>query len=183
MSKTKESRISVRTLTLLGLLIALHVVLSRVTAITITPTLRISFGFLPLALTGWLLGPLWGAAVAAAGDVLGLMLSGSGGWLPWLTVIAALRGAIYGWFLYQRKANLLRILIGLFVESLICNVILNSLALYWMGYVAHGTAFWPWLGTRALKNLAQWPVNTVMLLALMKALEKLPSSLLKGDAR
>ena len=56
----------VRTLVVAALLLAAHVVLVRFCAIT-TPLVRISFGFLPLAICGMLYGPVWAGAVGGAG--------------------------------------------------------------------------------------------------------------------
>ena len=48
-------------LVIISLLIALEILLTRIFCIQ-TPLLRISFGFLPPALTAMLYGPLWAGA-------------------------------------------------------------------------------------------------------------------------
>lgn len=61
-----KKEISVQNLVLLGLMVALNVVLGRL-SIQIAPEVRVSvFGFLPIALAASAMGPVYGALTGAA---------------------------------------------------------------------------------------------------------------------
>jgi len=84
---------------LCGLFIALQVVLGRWLAIDII-FMRVSLVFIPMALGGVILGPLWNGIICAAADIAGFLLVPSqGAYFPGFTVSAFLSGAAYGFFL------------------------------------------------------------------------------------
>lgn len=56
------ARLTTQKLCVMGVLMALQIILSRITAINLGNWLRISFGFLPNAIAGYLLGPIGGHA-------------------------------------------------------------------------------------------------------------------------
>ena len=58
------ARLTTQKLCVMGVLMALQIILSRITAINLGNWLRISFGFLPNAIAGYLLGPIGGTLVA-----------------------------------------------------------------------------------------------------------------------
>ena len=85
---------------LCGLFIALQVVIGRWLAIDLG-FMRISLVFLPIALGGAILGPLWNGVICALADIIGFLLVPSqGAFFPGFTVSAFLSGYAYGYFLY-----------------------------------------------------------------------------------
>ena len=60
-----SARITTYKLCVMGILVALQILLSRITAISVGNWLRISFGFLPNAVAGYMFGPVGGLLVAA----------------------------------------------------------------------------------------------------------------------
>ena len=70
-----ESRISVRTLTAMALLIAMSIVFSRVLSIS-TGFVRFNLGSLPVLLAGILFGPWAGFVVGMVADIIGGVLAG-----------------------------------------------------------------------------------------------------------
>ncbi len=170
-----------QTLVLLALLIALQVVLTRFLSITPAPWLRISFGFLPIAAAGMLFGPIPAALAGALGDVVGFFLFPSGAFFPGYTLTAAMSGLFYGLFLFNihkeirhgSKAAWLRILLCELTITVICYLILNTL---W-AHILVGKAFFALLSTRAVKNIAQYPINALLLMEVGVLLKRLPSSL------
>lgn len=187
-------------LCLMGVLVALQIVLARITAIPVGSWLRIGFGFLPVGIAGYLLGPVWGLVVAAVGDILGTLVFTPP--IIWGLVVAnALNGLIFGLFLYPRKYSLWRCIVSLVLISLICNFLLNTYFLAQAGWVAvtDGTD-WPaffralvmpvypegsllpnWIsvGNRFIKQLVACPVNIVMLYLVLRAVDKMPKSVLR----
>ena len=70
--KTKE-------LTTLSLLIALNVVMAELLKIKIIPNvLELSFGFLPIAVTGMFFGPVAAIVVAVVADMIGALIFSGG---------------------------------------------------------------------------------------------------------
>ena len=96
--KSRAPFFNTKTLTLMGLLIALEIVLSRFLSINAW-NIRIGFSFVPIAAAGMLLGPIPAGIVAAAADILGATLFPSGPFFPGFTLTAFLTGTLLGVFL------------------------------------------------------------------------------------
>ena len=76
MQKNKGIIFTTRQLVFMALMVALSIVLGKFMAINITEMIRISFENLPIILAAVILGPLQGATVALAADLLGCFLRG-----------------------------------------------------------------------------------------------------------
>lgn len=139
----------------LGMLVAAQVVAGRLISIP-TPIVTIGFIFLPLAMGSMLYGPVWGAAAAALGDILIAALSPYG-YYPPMTLTAILSGAIYGIFLYQKPANIKRIILCVVTESLLASVLLQT---YWITQLS-GKAYMVLLPTRIMQNLITAPISVI----------------------
>ena len=168
-----------RRLCVIAVLIAMQIVLGRIAAINVGSYLKISFGFIPIAICGILTGPFWTLLMAAVCDILGALLFPTGAFYWGFTLVAAVGGLIYGLFLYNRKENIIRCLLCTLAIALICNILLNTVFLCQIGaMVSPGNeGFWPVMWTRILKNLIQFPVNGLILFAVWKALQRIPASL------
>jgi len=90
----KNKKMSTKTLVVAAVLVAISIVLSRFCVIYITPSVRISFGNIPIIIASLMFGPLVGALVGAASDLLGAAFLSGLGWYPWLTVTPILIGII-----------------------------------------------------------------------------------------
>lgn len=187
-------------LCVMGILVALQIILSRITAISVGNWLRISFGFLPNAIAGYLLGPVGGVLVAVVGDALGTVLTGQV-INPGLSLAAMLGGFLYGLVLYRKPVSILRVMLCLLCVSLLCHFLLNTYFLAAAGFtaVSDGTD-WPalarrlvmplygegatlpaWLSVcnRFLKQVAVYPVNVLMLYLLLRSLKRMPRSVIR----
>ena len=174
MQKNMTKRVCV-----IAVLIAMQIVLGRVAAINVGSYLKISFGFIPIAVCGILTGPVWTLLMASVCDILGALLFPTGAFYWGFTLVAAAGGLIYGLFLYRKKENLIRCLLCTLTVALICNILLNTVFLCRIGaMVGPGNeGFWPVMWTRVLKNLIQFPVNGLILFAVSKALKRIPAQL------
>lgn len=181
MQKSLRAFYKPQALVLLALLIALQVVLTRFLSIMPAPWLRISLGFLPIAAAGMLFGPIPAAVAGALGDVVGFFIFPSGTFFPGYTLTAAMSGFFYGLFLsniykdisHGSKAAWLRILLCELTITIVCHLLLNTL---W-AHMMVGKAFFVLLPTRALKNIAQYPINVLLLMEMGVLLKRLPASL------
>lgn len=90
---------------------------------------RISFGGLPIALSGALLGPFWGGMTGMVADLLGATLFPQGGFFPGFTLTSTLLGVIPGIVLYKRKPSLKLIALSSILSAVICSLILNT---FWL---------------------------------------------------
>ena len=166
---------------LLAVLCAMQVVLSRIAAINVGDYLKISVGIIPIAVCGILAGPMWAALTAAASDVIGALLFPTGAFFPGYTVVAAAGGFIFGLFLYRKQESLIRCLLCTLAVAVVCNLIGNTLCMCLTGILPppNNATFWPRMGTRALKNLVQFPVNGLILFGIWKGINRIPEKMRK----
>lgn len=166
MSKTKK-------IILAGLLLATTIILNRFLSIK-TPIVVISFAFIPIMLSGMLLGPMWTMLIAGLADLIGALLFPFGAYFVGYTISSTLSGLIYGLFL-QRKYNktnkklLLNLIISSLIVLIVCNGILNSV---WI-YITTKKAIAVILPTRLLKQIIMLPINVIVMFSLNLGLEKM----------
>lgn len=153
-----------RHLTIMAVLLALLIVFSFVPAVNFGNLLQIGVGFIGTAFTGALLGPVYGAIIAVANDLITYFMNGTGFFFPGFTLTAGLAAFIYGRVLWRQTISWKRVLLAVVLVSFICNIGLNSLWVKIM-YDRAWMAFFP---MRVLKNLVSIPVNTLILTALFK---------------
>jgi ECF transporter S component (folate family) len=126
----------IQKLALAGLLIALNLVLSRFLAVYVGSS-RFSLALVPIHFGGYLLGPIWGLALAGVSDLLGIFIN-TGGLMPHvgITLTFALRGLLAGLVSTYptRKLNMSRISLTIALDTLICSLGLMSL---WMSQLKH----------------------------------------------
>ena len=107
----------IRTITVTGLLIAIHVALGTLATINISQYAKISVAFFAIAIIGMLYGPVVAMIAGAICDVIGFLLRPQGSFLIVFTLIAMLSGIIYGICLYRRKG--VKLIIGIVVVRLV----------------------------------------------------------------
>ena len=146
-----ESRISVRTLTAMALLIAMSIVFSRVLSIS-TGFVRFNLGSLPVLLAGILFGPWAGFVVGMVADIIGGVLAGYA-INPLITLGAASIGL--------RTGN--RLWCSVLAAHFVGSMVINSLALH----IFYGYA-WAVLIARIPNALVLTAVNTVLLRILLE---------------
>lgn len=158
----------VRSLALAGILIAIGVVLTFL-RVFITQSLAISFAFLPLATGSMLFGPLMGGAIGMLTDLVGYAVRPAGPFFPGFTLSACLTGIIYGIMLYRKPLHPVRVFLAGVLNTLVVNLLLNSL---WLS-ILYGNAFIVLLSGRLLKNLLLLPVETAMLYLILRTAARL----------
>lgn len=160
-----KTKISTEQIAMIALLIALKLVLSRL-SIPITPENRLSFGFIGTAILGTLYGP-WIAGLANAGsDLLSSALFGNGGqFFIGFTFSAFLGGIFYGYFLHRQDVRWYHALLSVLCNTLITNLVLNTLWVYWL----YQTPIPALLITRLPQNLIMGPIRFLVIYFLMTA--------------
>lgn len=160
---------STRALCTAAILSALFVVLYSI-KLNLAPELRITFTFIPLALAGWLLGPVPAMLVGLIGDVIGCIIFPAGPYFPGFTLTKIVAGLIYGAFLYRTfppKAPLY-VSGAILCTNLFANVIMNSL---WLS-ILYGKAWSVYAASHLVKNILASPIEIIILLILIKILSE-----------
>jgi len=147
-----------------ALLIALQTALNSLAAIPLGSTIRITFGYLAVAVNAVLLGPFPAMAGAMVADLLGCIIRPMGPFFPGFTLSAGLGGLIYGLAFYRRNVNIWRVLAAKLMIDVCINVVLNTL---WLK-ILYGNAFFVLLPSRLIKNLIQYPIDVLLLLPVVR---------------
>ena len=118
-------------LTVGAMLVALQIIFARFIYILTPGNLdRLSFSFIPDALAGFYLGPLYAALYGVCADILGMLLNSAGTtFTPLFTLIAALKGLSYGLFLHKKQLTLKRIICTFVFMTLVFDLGLTPIAL------------------------------------------------------
>lgn len=159
-----------RTLTTVGVLLAIQVVLSSYGVIELSDSLKISLGHLPLAPTAILFGPVPAAIQGALGDILGFLLKPTGPYFPGFTLTVLLNGLIYGLFFYKTEQKLWQIVLARLIIIVFVNIVLNTLFLVML----YGPAKLATLPVRAVKNIIQLPFDCILLSAVCRLTRRMP---------
>ena len=158
----KLKKLKTKELTMLSLLIALNVVMAELLKIKIIPNvMELSFGFIPIAVTGMLFGPVGTIVVAVIADILGALIFSGGNFYFGYTLTALCTGLFYGVLLHEkcRHPVLWRILLAQALVSLVCYAGLNTLWAWDMGF---GRSM-EYVKTRLIVNTVAYPVYCAVL--------------------
>jgi ECF transporter S component (folate family) len=170
----------VKQVVLAGLLLAMLIVFQRFLPLE-TQFLRISFSYVPLILIGTFLGPVWGAVIGVAEDLLGMLLMPRGSFFPGFTLNALLIGIIYGGFLHNRpnnKSYLIRLVISVITVHVVINIGLTTL---WLS-ILYKRAFMALIATRIIANAIQVPIQIGSMFAIKIFLDKPAKKYLMTDS-
>lgn len=157
-----------------GLLLATTIVLNRFLSIK-TPVVVISFSFIPLMLSGILLGPWWTMMIAGLADLIGALLFPFGAYFVGYTITSLLTGFVYGLFLHRKDEKLsnkkfvFKLIISCLVVLIVCNGLINSL---WI-YITSKKAIMAILPTRLLKQVVMLPIEVVIMFFINLGLDKM----------
>ncbi|MFZ2414157.1 MAG: folate family ECF transporter S component [Candidatus Cryosericum sp.] len=173
--KPDRSGMALRVLTLDGLMIALSIVLTRLMSLNIPIGggigARIGLGHLPIVFAGIVAGPLSGALVGAAADLVGFAIWPSGPFVIWqITAISALNGVIpwafvkLGW----PRSRAARIWTGVMVARL-------ALSVGWLPLVLQSVMKLPYLPVmlgQVAGSIVMIPATAFFVDLLVKAYER-----------
>jgi len=122
---------NLRALIITAVFAALSIVFGKFAAINIGDTLRFSFENLPIMLTSFLFGPVWGGACGLVADLLGCVLRGYA-INPGITFAAVVMGIIPGVLTRYvfKKDDILRVVISGFISHIVCSIFIKTVALH-----------------------------------------------------
>lgn len=142
----------------ISLLIALNIILGRFICIK-TTFLQISFGFITVALAGYMFGPISSGIVGAVSDVISTFLFPQGAYFPGFTLSAFLAGIIYGFAFYERQMTVRKIVLTVILINVVVNIGMNT---FWLSILT-GKGYMAFIGVRTLKNLIIIPIQTFLI--------------------
>ena len=179
-SRSAKELKSVRCLTVTAMLIALDLVLKMTVSIKLTESMSISFAFIAIASIGMLYGPTVAAAAGFITDILGFFINNKGGAFDIrYTLIEMLGAVLYAIVLYNAsndKWMLPRIIVSKSIVVVVCNLWLTT----WALSTYYGKGFLAMFPARALKNLAQLPVDVLLLAIFLPIVLKAYNQVFKG---
>ena len=157
-----------------ALMIALCIVLAQVPSVPLFGGAKVTWGFLARSVCAWVCGPVLGLLFAFAEDILSFFLTGGGGYpfFPGYTLTTMLGVLTYALFLYRAPLRVWRIFCAKLVTN-VQNVVLGAL---WIAILnSNGRfsleAWYASASLSAVKNLIMLPVQTVLLVLLLRALQ------------
>lgn len=125
--------------------------------INIGDSYRITFSPIPVTLSAYMLGPVFGGVIGACGDLITLILHPTGGINFGILLAKTLWGVLMGVFLYRKKVTFLRSIIANVITIIICNVIITTVSLC----IAYGYPLGAILPVRLITNAILLPIYTV----------------------
>lgn len=156
----------IRTITTASMFAAIGVILGAYT-IQVGNYLKIGFSGIANQFVYYLFGPVVGCFYGGALDILKYLVKPTGAFFPGWTLSAMVAGVIYGCFFYKKPLSLVRVFAAELMVSIICNMLLGTL---WL-QIMYGKAFFAILPARVIKNLAMWPVNSLLFYSLTWTME------------
>lgn len=114
-------KLNVKTIVFAAVLVAMNLVLSRVLAINIGSTLRITVSATPIYLASLWFGPLVGGICGGLGDLLGCLVQGYAP-NPLILVSSVLAGvipAVFKKYVFRDKVNTWKIAVMLIVHGIV----------------------------------------------------------------
>lgn len=155
-----KQQMSIKTVAAAAVLVAMNIILSRVFAINIGSTLRITISTTPIFLAGLWFGPLVGGLCGAAGDLLGSLFQGYAP-NPLIMAAAVLCGLLPGImkkYVFRGRISYWKILLIVALHGLAGSMGLTLLGLHLM----YGRPLAELFVTRAVQTAALVIVNSIL---------------------
>lgn len=164
-------KLEIRHLTHAGLLAALSIILTRLAAVMVLNTIRLSFGTIPIYMAGLLFGPSIGGLVGAVADLVGFLINPFGAtFVPHIFLASVMRGIIPPLVVRAIGNNgnnwLPKVVVSILVAELVSGIFLTTWGLSWL----LGQEFFVILPPRIIALVVQVPVYAFFTFALTSKL-------------
>ena len=158
-----QTKISVKSVSVVGFLVAMEIILARFSIHTWN--LKIGFSFVPIVVAAIFYGPIAGGLVGAIGDVISAVLFPVGAYFPGFTLTAFLTGAVFGWF-FRKNVSVLNVVFSVLIVQGVISQVLNT---YWISFL-YGSPYMPLFMTRLYQTAAMCVIQIAVILILDKKL-------------
>jgi len=153
-NSSRSTVISVQEVTWMALLIAMQMVLSKLSIGS--NTLKVGFSFIAIGLLGYYFGPFKAAIANVIADVISnVVMPSSGGFFIGFTFSALVAGVIYGYMLYNHKVTIWRSFVTVLLITVIVNTGMNTLWIHMMTNVPYPALLVPRLAKEAFSLVYQ----------------------------
>ena len=160
---------STKMLVLAALLTALRIAIKSA-KIPVGPDLTITFGFVVNAMGSTIYGPVMAIITSAISDIVGSILFPSGTFFLPFTFVEIAGGLIFALFFYRARISTMRVVFARFSVTAICNLVLNSICMYYYYLFYLGKSYTLFTVPRTIKNLALFPLQSLILVLFFNAL-------------
>ena len=175
MKRRNRSNAHLMALTITAVAVAMSVVVCRFLGFTpLDSPVRFDFGFLPIAVIGEILGPVYSGVGYLVADVVGSFTQGYAP-NPYIALCKLLSGVIMGIFFARGRTSLPRVIIAFLVINVVVDFLLMTPIFVFMYGWTWGATF----VTRAINAAITLPFRIITFYVLSKALKK-PLLRLKG---
>ena len=158
---------NVRVLTTVALLVAIGIVLGFF-KIPLSDQIQIYFTSIPVAITGFLFGPMVGFVSGILVDLGSFLVKPTGAFFPGFTLTVGLNGLIYGYVLWKKQGKWVEVGIAQLGVSIVSNWFGNSINLM----IMYGTPLWTLLMARLPKEIIMFPIHAFMIYLAIQAIKK-----------
>ncbi len=156
-----------RTLLFAALMIALRVVFKSL-SIPVAADLRINTAFFVNALGAMVFGPVVAAAAAAVTDTLGCLLFPTGPYFFPFIFVEIAGSMIFALLFYRRELTVTRVTLSRFLIDFGVNIVLQTPIMMLYYEMMMGRYYAPVDMVRIVKNLALFPVESVLLTVFLR---------------
>ncbi len=153
-------KLNIKTIVFAGVLVAMNLVLARVLAINIGPTLRITLSTTPIFLASLWFGPVVGGICGVTADLLGCLLQGYAP-NPFILVTSLLSGvipAVMKKYVFHDRMNTWKIAVVVAIHGLVGSLGFTTVGLH----IYYGTPWSVLYTTRAIQTVALVIANSVL---------------------
>lgn len=165
------NKLDTKKLVSVSILIAINVILTRHLSIQ-SDLFRLSFNFIPIALTSALYGPRVGGIASLAADTIGMVLFPYGSFFLGFSLSAFLTGYVFGLFFYEKEISFTRIVLASLAVAVGIGLGLNTL---WVSILS-GTNYLALLGIRGVQAIITLISYVVVLNIILNRLVKISKS-------
>ena len=156
-----KKKFPLRAMVVCAMLTATAVVLDRFVPVVFTDSLKITLTFIPVLVAAILYGPAGGAIVWGLADLLGALLFPRGVYFPGFTVTAALKGALFGWYLSRPQAKFFpHAVIPTAVGNIVFGLIVDTL---WISLLYSSKTYWAYFLSRIPQTVVLCAMNLVFI--------------------
>lgn len=150
-------------------MIALRVALKGL-SIPIAADLKINVGFFINALGAMVFGPVVAALSAAVSDTLGCLLFPSGVYFFPFIFTEMAGSLVFALFLYRARVTATRVILSRFCVDFFVNIVMTSPIMAWYYHVVFNKSYALFQLPRIFKNLALFPLESVLLILFLMAM-------------
>lgn len=159
--ETMHTKMSVKSISIIGILVAMEIILARFSIHTWN--LKIGFSFIPVVVAAIFYGPVTAGLVGAIGDIMGYILFPVGAYFPGFTLTAFVTGMIFGFFL-RKSQSVLNVVLAVLCVQIFVSQFMTT---YWISFL-YGSPYWALFATRIYQTAAMIAVEIISTLLIVK---------------